>query len=213
MFILKSFICTFLIFSIFCFCPINGQSNVFEINDGESSIEPSDNASVLYKEVLLSWEDYSVLNVFQVQISENKDFDHLILDTIINKNFLVTNSLENHKEYFWRLRDASPECAPYSSSEYHFFKTTNIVIDDENGENPIKIFPTHVNGKEVIYFDNPEYLDFDIKITSLSSKSQYHHKCSSDRKGITTASWPRGDYQIILSSANNLTQTREIVLH
>lgn len=194
-------------------CMVYGQSSVNENGDIEGSVDPEDNESVLYKVVKLSWDEYSIKNIFQVQISETKDFENLILDTLVHKNVLVTNKLHNHKEYFWRVRDASPECDPYSFTDYHFFKTTNIVIDDENGENAIKIFPTHVNGKEVIYFDNPEYLDFDIKITSVSSKSQFHHKCSSDRKGIATASWPRGVYKIIISTTDSLIQTREIVLH
>lgn len=208
----KSVVFAFLINVVFCTSPILGQSKVIETREA-FDIEPNDNESVLYKEVSLSWEDFSILDVFQVQLAENKDFEGVILDTLVNGNYFFTNILENHKEYFWRVRDASPECDPYTFEDYHFFKTTNIVIDNENENTAIKIFPTHINGKEVIYFDNPDYLEFDISIVSLTSKSQYRHKCSSDRKGITTESWPRGAYQVTISSPNNFTQTRDIVLY
>jgi len=189
------------------------QTNYVGIDGIQESIEPNDNESVFYKEVSISWEGFSILNIFQLQISETKDFDQLILDTLVHGNYMFTNILENHKEYFWRVRDASPECDAYTFENYHFFKTTNIEIDDKNEKTAINIIPTHINGKEVLYFDNPDYLEFDITIVSLSSKSQYHHKCSSERKGITTASWPRGEYQITLSVSDNFTQTRDIVLH
>ncbi len=208
----KSVLFVFQINIVFCTSPILGQSNVIETREA-FAIEPNDNESVLYKEVSLSWEDFSILDVFQVQLAENKDFEGVILDTLVQGNYFFTNILENHKEYFWRVRDASPECDPYTFEDYHFFKTTNIVIDNENENTAIKIFPTHINGKEVIYFDNPDYLEFDISIVSLTSKSQYRHKCSSDRKGITTESWPRGAYQVTISSPNNFTQTRDIVLY
>ncbi len=213
MFLLKSVIYILLINTLFFLSPITGQTNVYKIGEVEKNIEPGDNESVLYNEVVLSWEDYSVQNVFQVQISDDKNFNNIVLDTFIHDNHFFTNILENYREYFWRIRDASPECEPYTFVDYNFFKTTNIVINDGNGDNPIKIFPTHINGKEVLYFDNPDYLNYDIKITCLSSKSEYHQKCSADRKGITTTSWPRGTYQIVISSTESLTQTREIVLH
>lgn len=213
MFFPKLIICNLLLFVLFCINPAISQSNFVEIGTVGEMIEPNDNETVFYKEVSLSWDGFSIENVFQLQISETKDFDQLILDTLVQDNYMFTDVLENHKEYFWRVRDASTECDAYTFENFHFFKTTNIEIDDKNEKTAIKIIPTHINGKEVLYFDNPDYLEFDITIVSLSSKSQYHHKCSSERKGITTASWPRGEYQITLSVSDNFTQTRDIVLH
>ncbi|MBC7884205.1 MAG: hypothetical protein H7X99_01930 [Saprospiraceae bacterium] len=174
---------------------------------------PTENEMVYYKAVTLVWEKISESGKYHLQLSNTKDFSGLILDTIICHTSMTTPHLKNHTEYFWRVRDLGPGCEVYDFVDFNFFKTTSIVMEETKEDNIVNIYPTHIKGLEVLYFDNPESVNFEIKISDASSKDHYVQRCKADRKGITTASWPRGSYEVTITTHNHEPQVRKFVLY
>lgn len=56
-----------------------------------------------YFGVLFEWESLN-LNSFNLKLSDNSDFENLILDTLLNsKNLLYEKPLEPNKTYYWKI--------------------------------------------------------------------------------------------------------------
>ncbi len=52
----------------------------------------------------LSWKHNLKTTKYQLQVSENQNFTHSIIDSTIFSNFFQAYSLENNKSYFWRVK-------------------------------------------------------------------------------------------------------------
>ena len=193
-----------------------GQQSKFPLHEAKNGIylSPKENKVVYNRDIQLSWLDTGKNKNFNLQISMDKNFCILLLDTIIDDVFFSIRALNKHKEYFWRiLDDQNDDGYNYQNAAYSFFKTTSMQIQEPMLNNKVVLIPAWIEEKEVIFIDNPDQVSYDVKVISQTEKcKKFSCKTSQEKQGIMTYGWPKGKYIVELKIGDLPEQITEIYL-
>lgn len=194
-----------------------GQQSKFPLYDAKNVIylSPKENKVVYNRDIQLSWLDTGNNKNFNLQISMDKNFCNLILDTIVDDVFFTIRTLGKHKEYFWRILDyQNDDCYNYQNTAYSFFKTTSMQMQEPmQYYNKVVLIPAWIEEKEVIFIDNPDQVSYDVKVISQAEKcKKFSCKTSKEKQGILIYDWPRGRYIVELKIGDLPEQITEIYL-
>ncbi|MBK8054813.1 MAG: hypothetical protein IPK35_16480 [Saprospiraceae bacterium] len=154
---------------------------------------PQENQTVFYKDITLKWSISRLQPMVTLQISENRDFSHIILDTMISGTALNMPSLAKSKEYFWRvLTNENSE----KSGQYSFFSTSALKIE-YNTFCCLNLIPTSVGELPLLYIDNPDFKLYTVSIHHLDSfEKVLERNSASEYQCIPAYKFSNGKYLI-----------------
>ena len=164
-------------------------------------ILPPENKVVFYKEIFLSWENPNRNEDQRLQIATDRLFSEKILDTLVKTQAFIVPSLQKHTTYYWRVISNNYEV----NDEVTFFKTTSIMIDESMNMESIEIIPTWMDDMALLYVDNPNFIDYNIKIYNQQNEVITNKSSRLEKFAIETESWLKGDYNIKVT-LNNLKE-------
>lgn len=154
---------------------------------------PTENQTVFYKEITLSWTCHKKMDGGLLQISENKDFTSLVLETQVKGNSFTAFHLTHTKEYYWRVINPADS---KNYNDFSFFKTTSLNIDYRT---PccLNLIPTHIGDQPLLYVDNPDSRHYTISIHDLDNFDKVLEKnSSSEYQCIPAYKLSKGKYLI-----------------
>lgn len=170
-------------------------------------IYPQENQTVYYKNVTLNWSLNIKPSPVTLQISENKNFTCIIIDTLINSSSFHTSVLGKSKEYFWRILSSDEN---REDQLFSFFKTTTLKIDYHT---PccLQLIPTTLGELPLLYIDNPDFKQYSISIHSLDNfEKVIEKKSGSEYQCIPAYKFPKGRYlikiQVPEEEINNISE-------
>ena len=123
------------------------------------------------------------------------------MDTLVKTQAFIVPSLQKHKTYYWRVISNNYEV----NDEVTFFKTTSIMIDESMNMESIEIIPTWMDDMALLYVDNPNFIDYNIKIYNQQNEVITNKSSRLEKFAIETESWLKGDYNIKVT-LNNLKE-------
>lgn len=189
-----------------------GQIQVPNMSD-VNYVGPAENGTVYHKDIKLHWDQPDQNNHFyRLEVSMEKSFAHIIIDTLLYEPRLSIADLAPKQEYYWRVNHKTNRTKPYFGDQYSFFKTTstNINVSDVNSD--IKIIPTWVGDQDIIYIDNPTEKYYDIIFKNIDIDQVYRHDNGSDGYIIRTNGWKKGRYDVEVYVSDALVQTSSLLL-
>ncbi|MBK9568177.1 MAG: hypothetical protein IPO37_24380 [Saprospiraceae bacterium] len=156
-------------------------------------IFPQENQTVFYKDITLTWSIGNLQPIVTLQISENRDFSHIILDTVISGTALNMPLLAKSKEYFWRvLTNENSE----KSGQYSFFSTTALKIE-YNTFCCLNLIPTCIGELPLLYIDNPDFKHYTVSIHHLGNfEKVLERNSASEYQCIPAYKLAKGKYLI-----------------
>ncbi len=206
-----------IVFSFFAFQTESNAQKVlqdFTSNDVQEYLLPEENKVVFNQNIELKWHGSLLSKSYNLQVATDKNFEQKILDTFTEKQFCVIKKLARHKNYFWRIvHDFKNIDNNYKNTEYSFFKTTSIHMDESRKNTDVSLIPSWIDNKELIYIDNPEKLEYAVTVISLEEKcKKFSRKTNTEKQSILTQDWPRGRYIVDLKIGDRSNQVTEITL-
>ncbi len=159
-------------------------STSFEIQKRNSSlippeiISPKDDAIDQGISTIISWTSQEDADKYQFQLSENIDFEDLIIDKKNENNLYQLNDLKSQTKYFWRVR-AINSCATGTFSDVYNFTTQLISCKDFDSENmPITLQDASANNIGITYANLD--IPYNYEIEDLNVYLSINHSYLSD---------------------------------
>lgn len=169
---------------------------------------PLENQVVYHKNIQLNWQK-SGSSLSKLQVSTDENFTNIIVDTtIIDQQFNI-QSLEKHKDYFWRVYDPTSEILDIKNGS--FFKTSAIQLDDATNTT-IDVIPTWLDGQDVLFLDNPSKLKYVITVVDEKDNIITKKYLALEKYIISTSNWKNGMYKILLEYNGLSLQTKYFML-
>lgn len=82
---------------------------------------PVDNANGLTLDVLLEWPQTPGANSYELQVSDDADFNNLLVDVVnLQQESILFNAPNMNTEYFWRLRTVGQNCTSVWAEAFSF---------------------------------------------------------------------------------------------
>jgi hypothetical protein len=88
------------------FTPVNGQ---LATTNGLTLIAPKNNANLTSVNLRFVWEGQSESGKFEYQLSDNKAFNSILYEKVVEGKSYLPEDLEYQKKYFWRVKDQGSE--------------------------------------------------------------------------------------------------------
>ena len=112
------------------------------------SILPENNSSINYTHVLFEWNQIESASEYQIQISEDTNFQNILTDTTSESLiYIEKNNIEWNSQYYWRIRSIDISGNEGLWSETTSFSTTqkrssaeSIIYDTSNIQEGLTIF-------------------------------------------------------------------------
>lgn len=131
-------------------------------------VEPEDNAQDQPTELTFSWINVQDADVYQIQISENPNFETIFLDETTSETSIQASGLSNSTEYFWRVRSGSFSLLGTSYGEWSNVRSFITVV--EKPDAPVLVSPQ--NGSSEIP------IPVNLRWDSVSYASEYNLQVS-----------------------------------
>ncbi|MBO6622515.1 MAG: T9SS type A sorting domain-containing protein [Balneola sp.] len=131
-------------------------------------VEPEDNAQDQPTELTFSWLNVQDADVYQIQISENPNFEPVFLDETTSETSIQASGLSNSTEYFWRVRSGSFSLLGTSYGEWSSVRGFITVVDKPDA--PVLVSPQ--NGSSEIS------IPVNLRWDSVSYASEYNLQVS-----------------------------------
>jgi len=214
---------TFIIFISFYINYLVGQDSNSSTHEGTSSfgneqpqsateitiptiqyIFPAENKVIFNKDIYLTWSNDTKSD--RLQVSTDRQFNKIVVDTVIHSKVFLISALERHKTFYWRVVSSNLPVNEAQAST--FFKTTSILIDESVNIPSLEIIPAWIDEIALLYFDNPDFIKYNVKIFNHNNEVMVNKTSKLEKFAIETESWPKGDYAIKLTLPNHTEHTK-----
>ena len=147
--------------------PVNGTADA--ITTKEMTLRsPENNADKVSSILKFTWNKLQNTSEYVYQLSDNRTFNSLILETNVKETSYIPDVLVYQKKYFWRVRGAGDKNA---WSEVRSFTTGTKENDEEITSTEVTLLSPQHNSSDV----SP---DFEFSWKALSGVSQYEYQLS-----------------------------------
>lgn len=109
---------------------INLTLKVF--NDDFENIDlvyPLNNANNVSPNSEFSWDEISNATSYRLQVSQNINFQSVLVDQIVNSNSYLVQDLSPNQSYYWRILPINL-CGQAANNTINFFKTANLICSN-----------------------------------------------------------------------------------
>ena len=170
-------------------------------------LSPENNSNNISLNPVLSWESDSNIDNSRIQVANDKDFQSLVIDTILTSSQFQLGKLKSQTNYYWRIQSQN-NCEIGIFSEVFTFKTNTISCEFRNSEdlpNDLEDATENEDGETLSSIE----VDFNSTIIDLDVVVDLEHSYTDDLTLYLEA--PNGE-RILLSRAlgdegDNYTQT------
>jgi hypothetical protein len=183
--------------------------------------DPEDGEEGVSSDLILSWNETSRAEVYQVQLAEGEDFESLVAESkdIETTTYEIEEELAGQTTYYWRVRAGNE--SGYSDWSEALAFTTEMTTSVEGKEQPREFslgqnYPNPFNPSTTISYELPENSNvqltvFDMlgqRVATLVNEQQSagQHEVNFDASRLSS-----GIY-IYRITAGEFSQTRQMVL-
>jgi hypothetical protein len=174
---------------------------------GPKCIYPKDQAVKVKIPFQIDWEDFTLSDLYYLQLAKDAEFTDLIVDEEINDDEKFIYGLEYLTQYFWRVK-ANNEAGwgPYSATYTFTTEPDPVSVNELQGELKASLFPNPVKGKAILSFFMENMDNISIRIESMDGKNMnrfnYFMSAGEHKIEINTQEFPTGSYMFIIRCGN-----------
>lgn len=193
---------------------VSDEMTHFKTLNRTEYIFPKENQVVFNCNLTLQWRSNASVSHQRLQISFSKNFDHSIIDTVLSGQSFILEKLEKNKEYYWRILMVVPDMNKPIYSDFSFFKTTSLQLQEPDQTLRLNLIPTYAGEQQVLYIDNPYHIHYVVEVKNARDNTMIFNRQSfSSSECIPTYKFPKGKYILTFQFSEDAKQrTQEILL-
>lgn len=163
---------------------------------------PSDNETVFYQNIEFAFPN-SALDT-RLQITNDKTFDKIIIDTLISGNVVIIPRLQKNIDHYWRIVGGKN-----TNLEPHMFKTCSVKIESAPiNDFPIKLISTSNSTSQSVLIDNPDHKTLDVEVFDNMGKLLIKHRTDASIKGLDLNAISAANYEVNILSEGKMLKSK-----